>query len=88
MLDIKLIRNEPEKVRKALEKRKEKIDLGEVLDLDKRRREILYEVEQLKNMQNTISKQIPSLKKEGKDISELLEKMKELSGKIKDRCKS
>jgi len=41
-------------------------------------------VEQLKSKQNAVSKQVPILKKEGKDVSKILEEMKELSGKIKE----
>jgi len=84
MLDIKLLRNDTEKVRKALERRKENFDLDEFLKLDEKRRELLYEVEQLKSKQNAASKQIPLLKKEGKDVSDLLEEMKNLSNTIKD----
>ena len=84
MLDIKEIRKEPQKFKKALERRKEKIDFDALMDLDNKRREALYEVEQLKNKQNVTSKQVPVLKKEGKDISNLLEEMKQLSARIKE----
>jgi len=84
MIDIKLLRNETDKVRKALEKRKENFDLDAFLKLDEKRRELLYETEQLKSKQNAVSKQIPQLKKEGKDISGLLEDMKTLSDNIKN----
>ncbi len=83
MIDIKLIRNNPEVLKKALLKRKENFDVDQVLNLDEKRRQILYEVEQLKNKQNTASKMIPVYKKEGKDVSELMEEMKSLSDKIK-----
>ena len=69
MIDIKILRNEPEKLIKALERRKEtRVDIDGLLALDKERREILYNVEQLKNKQNSVSKQIPVFKKEGKEI--------------------
>ncbi len=84
MLDIKLLRTSPEKVIEAMEKRGAKLDLTEFLDLDKERRETLVEVEQLKNKQNIVSKQIPQLKKEGKDVSGIFEEMKELSNQIKE----
>lgn len=83
MLDIKLLRNDPDKVRKALEKRKEKFDLDDFLKLDEKRRELLYQTEQLKAQQNATSKQIPVMKKEGKDVSGLMEEMKKLSDTIK-----
>ncbi len=84
MLDIKLIRKDPDKVKKALEKRKADFNLEKLLNLDNTRRELLYKVEQLKNKQNTASKQIPAIKKEGKDVSELLTEMKDLSNSIKE----
>ncbi|AEV66771.1 serine--tRNA ligase [Acetivibrio clariflavus] len=83
MIDIKLIRSNPEILKKALLKRKENFDVDQVLSLDEKRRQILYEVEQLKNKQNTASKMIPAYKKEGKDVTELMEEMKSLSDKIK-----
>lgn len=84
MLDIKRLRNNADSVRKALEKRKENFDLEAVLNLDEQRRELLYKTEQLKSQQNATSKQIPVMKKEGKDVSALLEEMKKLSDTIKE----
>jgi seryl-tRNA synthetase len=83
MLDIKLIRSNPEILKKAMAKRKESFDVEALINLDERRRQILTEVEQLKNKQNEASKQIPKYKKEGKDISSLMDEMKNLSDKIK-----
>ncbi|MBQ2890357.1 MAG: serine--tRNA ligase [Clostridia bacterium] len=84
MIDIKILRNEPEKLIKALERRKEtRVDVDGLLALDKERREILYTVEQMKNKQNEVSKQIPALKKEGKDTAPIFAEMKELSDEIK-----
>jgi len=85
MLDIKRIRHDFETVKKRLELRgKGDYGLSELVDLDEKRRELLADVEQKKNKQKTISKQIPMLKKEGKDASGVLEEMKELSASIKD----
>jgi seryl-tRNA synthetase len=84
MLDIKRIRNNPDKVKKALTTRNGDFDIDRVLELDKKRREKLVEVEEMKARQNAVSKEIPRLKKEGKDISEVLKEMKELSQRIKD----
>lgn len=83
MLDIKLIRNNPDILKKALQKRKDNFDVDQILGLDEKRRQILVEVEQLKNKQNSASKMIPVYKKEGKDVSQLMEEMKSLSDKIK-----
>ena len=84
MLDIKLLRNSFDDVKKALANRKEDFDLDQFKVLDENRRELLVEVEQLRNQQNKASKEIPALKKEGKDTSALMEEMKNLSNKIKD----
>ncbi|QZY54999.1 serine--tRNA ligase [Crassaminicella profunda] len=85
MLDIKRIRTNFDEV-KALVERRGKGDFGlnQVVALDEKRRNILQEVEQMKNKQNTVSKEIPKLKKEGKDASGVLAEMKELSSKIKE----
>lgn len=83
MLDIKRIRKNPEEVIKALEKRHGDYPIDKVLKLDEERRNILTKVEEMKAKQNTMSKEIPKLKKEGKDPSSLLEEMKQLSEDIK-----
>lgn len=84
MLDIKLLRTNFEEVEKALSDRKEDFDLSKFKKLDDERRALLAEVEKLKNEQNIASKQIPVMKKEGKNTSDLMQEMKELSNKIKE----
>lgn len=84
MIDIKLLREDFDNVKEALNFRKEDIDLNIFQESDAKRRELIQKVEVLKNKQNNASKQIPILKKEGKDTSELLEDMKELSNEIKE----
>ncbi len=84
MLDIRRIRKNPEEVVKALEKRHGNFPIDEVLKLDEKRRNILTEVEDMKARQNSVSKEIPKLKKEGKDTASLLTEMRELSDKIKE----
>ncbi len=84
MIDIKILRNEPEKLVEALNRRKEtRVDVEGLIALDKQRRETLFEVEQMKSRQNEVSKQIPALKKEGKDTTEIFAEMKVLSEDIK-----
>lgn len=84
MIDIKILRNEPEKLVEALKRRKDdKVDIDGLISLDKERRELLFEVEQMKSKQNAVSKQIPAYKKEGKDTTEIFEEMKKLSNDIK-----
>ncbi len=84
MLDIKLIRTEPQKVKDALARRKMDIDIDKLLELDSEKREIIYKVEGLKSKQNEVSKQIPVMKKEGKDVAPVFAEMKQLSEDIKN----
>lgn len=83
MLDIKVIRTETERVKKAMARRKENVDIDAVIALDEKRRGLLYEAESLKAKQNEESKKIAVLKKEGKDASEIFAELKELSDRIK-----
>ena len=66
MLDIKLLRTEPEKVKAALKSRNSDIDVDAIISLDEERRALLFNVEGLKSKQNEVSKQIPQLKKKAK----------------------
>lgn len=85
MLDIKRIRTEYEEVKKAVEARgKGDFGLSKVLELDTERRAIISTVEDMKNKQKTVSKQIPMLKKEGKDTTEVMAEMKKLSDEVKE----
>ena len=84
MLDIKRIREDFDGVKKAVESRgKGDFGIDKVREYDVERRKMLAEVEQMKNQQSTSSRQIPVLKKEGKDTTELMAEMKQLSEKIK-----
>ncbi|KGF08702.1 seryl-tRNA synthetase [Clostridiales bacterium S5-A14a] len=84
MLDVKRIRKNYEEVKERVEFRgKGDFGLSELKNLDEERREILADVEKMKNRQNTVSRQIPTLKKEGKDTSVIMDEMKKLSSEIK-----
>lgn len=84
MLDIKRIRDDYEGVKASVQRRcKGDFGLSKVPELDAKRREILMEVEQMKNRQNTVSKEIPKLKKEGKNTADIMAEMKTLSADIK-----
>ena len=84
MIDMKLLRTEPEKVIAALARRKENVDIDGLLELDKEKREIMYEAEQKKAEQNTASKKIPVMKKNGEDTTAIFAEMKKLSDEIKE----
>ena len=83
MLDINLIRKDPEFVKAALAKREYEVDFTELLQWDARRKEIIAEGEALKAERNRINKEIPRLKKEGADISAVMAQMKESGEKVK-----
>lgn len=84
MLDVKLLRSDFEGVKAALAKRHKEYNLDVFADLDKTRRELIQQVEELKSKQNADSKEIPKLKKEGKDTTALMAEMKKLSDEIKE----
>lgn len=84
MLDIKLLRTNPEKIRQALKNRNSDLDISPIIELDAKRRTILSKVEQMKATQNDISKRIPAMKKAGEDTAAIFAEMKDLSNEIKD----
>ncbi|HAL63025.1 MAG TPA: serine--tRNA ligase [Clostridiales bacterium] len=84
MLDIKLLRTNPDKIREALKNRNSDLDISPIIELDSKRREILVKVEQMKATQNEISKKIPAMKKAGEDTSSIFAEMKTLSNEIKE----
>lgn len=85
MLDIRLLRENPESVKQRLLNKG--ADCGETVDrilvLDVQRREWIGQAEKLKAEQNRVSKQIPVLKKQGQDVSAIFAQMKELSEQVK-----
>lgn len=84
MIDINRIRNNPDEVKNALLKRMDVVDFTELLDWDKQRRQLIALNDEKKAKRNKVSSDIPRLKKEGKDVSELLSEMKILSDDIKE----
>ncbi|MDD7301722.1 MAG: serine--tRNA ligase [Eubacteriales bacterium] len=85
MLDIKYIKENPEDVieRLARKGKDAREDIARILELDGQRRAMIAETESLKAEQNKVSKEIPKLKKEGKDVAPIFAEMKELSDKAK-----
>ncbi len=84
MLDRKLIRKDPEKVKKGVVAKGVDYDIDGLLELDGRMRDLIQETEKLKHRRNTVSKEISSLKKEGADASSLMAEMKENSNRIRE----
>ncbi len=82
MLDIVYIRNKPEEAAARLAKRGVTVDFSEFLEKDAERRSLMHTTENLKAERNKKSAEIPKLKKEGQDTSELLAELKHLSETI------
>ncbi|MGC8942132.1 MAG: serine--tRNA ligase [Sulfurihydrogenibium sp.] len=85
MLDIRLIREKPDFVKERLSTRDpsyaEMID--KVLEIDEERRKILKEIEDLRAERNEKSKLFPIYKKEGKDVSQIQERVRQIGDRIK-----
>ena len=87
MIDISLVRENPEFVRENLKRRKdeEKIKLLDLLiEADKKWRKLKTQLDKLRHERNEMSRKIAELKKEGKPVDELLRKAAELPSKIKE----
>ena len=84
MLDAKLIRNEPDRVRQALINRNADVAyLDKFIDLDEQRRKSLGEVEALKAERNKVSEEIAKMKKDKQDATSEIERMREVGQRIK-----
>lgn len=84
MLELKFIRENREKVEEMLRNRNSSLTLDEFFQLDDQRREILGEVEALKQKRNAESNEIARLKKEKQDATALIEEMGKVSAQIKE----
>lgn len=84
MLDIKLIRTKPDEIKIAMKNRNMDMDnvIDEILSLDSKRRELTSSVETMKAKQNSVTKEIPLLKKKGQDTSDIMKEMKALADEI------
>jgi seryl-tRNA synthetase len=84
MLDIRFIRNNPDRVRENLRRRNSSLDIEEFVLLDKKRRQLLEESETLKNRRNTTSARIAELKKKKEECDHLIAEMKDVGARIKE----
>lgn len=86
MLDIKLIRENPDLVKAAMKTRNKDMDaaVDEIIAIDGKRRELSAKKEALKARQNAASKDIPKIKKEGGDISAIMAEMNAVKAAIKE----
>tara|TARA_B100001750_G_scaffold178664_1_gene146979 strand:- start:6 stop:1268 length:1263 start_codon:yes stop_codon:yes gene_type:complete len=84
MLDPKIIRDEPERIRKMLKDRAIDFDFDKMLDLDKQRRDLIKETDELRKKRNQMSITIGEAKKSNQDTSTLLGDMGKISKDLDD----
>jgi len=84
MLDIKYLRQNIDFVAGKLRERGQEINLERFIALDEKRRDIIREVEALRNERNTVSKMIGERKKNRQDATEIIARMGEVSNRIKE----
>ncbi len=83
MLDIQIIRENPELVKRGIQNKNVQIDFKAILKLDQERRDVIAEVEVLKHERNVISKDVATRKKKGEDASDLINKTREIGQRIR-----
>jgi len=82
MFDIRLVRNEPDRVREAMRRRGAKFDLEPVFEVDARRRAAIFEMEQMRAAQNRASEEIAAKKRAKEDATEAIEALRTVKTKI------
>ena len=83
MLDKRLIRDDPDMIRRALSSRRAEVDLDKLLALDKEMLQNLQTGDELKHERNVKSDEIAGKKRAGEEMEALLQDMKDISGRIK-----
>jgi len=66
MLDIKIIRNNPEQVKENIKNRNLTLDVDLFLEIDKKRNSLIVKTDELRALKNKVSKEIPTLSNENK----------------------
>ena len=80
MINIELVRDQPELVSRAIERRGDDVDIGRIVELDSQRREVIVEADGLRAGRNTVSRQLGRVSERP---PELIEEMREVGGRIK-----
>lgn len=84
MLDIKMVRENVDVLREALANRGSQVDLDALVDLDARRRQTLFEMEQLRAAQNRATEEIARKKKAKEDASDAIAEMRQVGQRAKE----
>jgi seryl-tRNA synthetase len=84
VLDMKILRNQMEDVKKKLSTRNDELEgLRAFTELDQRRRALIQQSEQLKNKRNVVSKEISQKKKNNEDAEDKIKEMRQVGEEIK-----
>lgn len=84
MLDIKLIRENPEKINELLQRRNPNLSINEVIEVDEMRRKVQFEADELRQARKNISQKIGAMKKAGEATDEIQEQTRIMGDKIKE----
>ena len=89
MIDIKRIKENPEAVKAGFKAKEVDCDatVDRILELDEQRRKLIAATESLKSQQNKVSKEIPALKKAGKDVAPIFAEMAQLKAQMAEDAK-
>lgn len=83
MLDIKTIRENPEKINELIKRRNPDLSIDSVLEIDVKRRKVQTQADELRAQRKNISQEIGNLKKQGQNTDEIQEKVRALGDEIK-----
>jgi seryl-tRNA synthetase len=85
MIDLKLLKEQPDIVRQALQRRGEDLDLDRIIHFDTQRRKGITQIEHLKQERNILSEKVAELRRQKKDASHLVQQAKDIGQKIKTK---
>ena len=83
MLDIKVIRENPEKVNELLRRRNPELSIDEILEIDAERRKIQTQADELRAQRKNESQKIGMMKKNGENTDAIQEEVRKLGDDIK-----
>ncbi len=85
MIDLKILRENPEIVHQAIKNRGEEVSLDEILKIDKKRRSLITELQELRQKRNEISKKVGELKRRGGEFKDLMAEARRYGEEIKEK---
>ncbi len=84
MLDIRMIRENPEKVNELLKRRNPELSIDGILEIDVKRRKVQTQADELRAKRKNMSQEIGMLKKQGQNTDEIQAQVKEMGDEIKE----